>query len=206
MPLSKEKLEELITRSTDIIVATNRKGNIVYYNDGATRSLGYQQSEILDRYVGTVYPDLEEARRVMKAMRDPGHGGPGIVETFQTTFLDKDGHERQMARFKWWLADAATSLRNAAVIPKGSTTEDGRDYPPLPESPLETPPPVEPYVADVTVFYGHYWESGTPTITSNRTACVDYGVAAEVPGPLVAYRWQGESTLTNDHFVKTAEE
>jgi hypothetical protein len=121
-------------------------------------------------------------------------------------FLDKDGHERQMARFKWWLADAATSLRKAAVIPKGSKTEDGRDYPPLPESPLETPPPVEPYAGDVPVVYGHYWESGTPTIASNRTACVDYSVAAEVPGPLVAYRWQGESTLTNDHFVKTAEE
>jgi PAS domain S-box-containing protein len=97
VPLSKEKLEELIGRSTDIIVATNRKGNIVYYNDGATRSLGYQQSEILDRYVGTVYPDLDEARRVMKAMRGPGHGGAGIVETLPTTFLSKAGERIPVA-------------------------------------------------------------------------------------------------------------
>ena len=91
MPLSKEKLEELIARSTDLIIATNRKGNIIYYNDGASRSLGYSQEEVLDRYVVTLYPGIDEAKRVMAAMRDEGHGGKGVIETFQTTFLSKSG-------------------------------------------------------------------------------------------------------------------
>ena len=97
MPLSKEKLEELIARSSDLIIATNRKGNIIYYNDGASRSLGYTQAEVLDRYVLTLYPDIAEAKRVMAAMRDDGHSGKGIVDTFQTTFLSKTGERIPVA-------------------------------------------------------------------------------------------------------------
>jgi PAS domain S-box-containing protein len=91
MSLSKEKLEGLIAQSTDIIVATDRAGNIIYYNDGASRSMGYTSEEMLGRYVDVVYPDLDEAKRVMQAMRSSGYGGAGIVETFQTTFRSKAG-------------------------------------------------------------------------------------------------------------------
>jgi PAS domain S-box-containing protein len=91
MTLAKDRLEQLIARSTDIVVATDRKGMVVYYNDGASRILGYRQDEVLGKFVLQVYPDIEEAKRVMVAMRGPGHGGPGIVETFQTTFLSKTG-------------------------------------------------------------------------------------------------------------------
>ena len=97
MSLSKEKLQDLISRSTDIIVATDRKGRIIYYNDGASRSLGYSHHEILGSFVATVYPDIEEAKRVMRAMRGPDYGGSGIVETFQTTFLSKDGQHIPVA-------------------------------------------------------------------------------------------------------------
>ncbi len=97
MPLSKEKLEKLIARSTDIVIATDRSGHIIYYNDGASRSLGYTQEEILGSFVATAYPDVEEAKRVMRAMRGPDHGGVGIVETFQTTLLSKDGQHIPVA-------------------------------------------------------------------------------------------------------------
>ncbi len=97
MPLSKEKLEKLIARSTDIVIATDRSGHIIYYNDGASRSLGYTQEEILGSFVATAYPDVEEAKRVMRAMRGPDHGGVGIVETFQTTLLSQDGQHIPVA-------------------------------------------------------------------------------------------------------------
>ncbi len=89
MPLSKDRLERLIARSTDIVVATDRKGMVIYYNDGATRTLGYTQDEILGKFVVQLYPDFDEAKRVMSAMRDPGNGGLGIVETFETTYVSK---------------------------------------------------------------------------------------------------------------------
>jgi PAS domain S-box-containing protein len=97
MHLSKENLESLLSRSTDIVVATDAEGKVAYYNDGATRSLGYTQSEILGRFVGLLYPNIGEAKAVMRAMRDSGHGGKGIVETFQTTFLSKDGKQIPVA-------------------------------------------------------------------------------------------------------------
>ena len=97
MPLSKEKLESLIAHSTDIVIATDAKGRVVYYNDGATRSLGYAPEEILDHFVGRLYPDLEEAKNVMRAMRVAGHGGRGIVETFRTTFMTKSGERIPVA-------------------------------------------------------------------------------------------------------------
>jgi PAS domain S-box-containing protein len=97
MGLSLEKLERLIARSTDIVVATDRNGNVAYYNDGASRILGYGPGEILGAYVGKLYPDLEEAKRVMRAMRAKGHGGSGIVETFQTEFLSKTGERIPVA-------------------------------------------------------------------------------------------------------------
>jgi PAS domain S-box-containing protein len=97
MALSKERLEQLISRSTDIVVATDRKGTVVSYNDGASKILGYQPDEVLGHFVGRLYPDLDEAKRVMNAMRSAGHGGRGICETFRTTFLAKSGEHIPVA-------------------------------------------------------------------------------------------------------------
>ena len=91
LTLSQDRLERLVARSTDIVVATDRKGNVVFYNDGASRILGYTPDEILGRFVGILYPDLGEARRVMAAMRSPESGGVGVVDNFETTFLSKSG-------------------------------------------------------------------------------------------------------------------
>jgi PAS domain S-box-containing protein len=95
--LSRDQLERLIARSTDIVIATDCKGNVIYYNDGASRILGYKPKEVLGLYVARLYPDLAEARHVMKAMRAPEHGGRGVVETFQTTFLSKHGEQIPVA-------------------------------------------------------------------------------------------------------------
>jgi len=97
MALTQERLERLTDRSPDIVVGTDRKGRVVYYNDGASRSLGYRPEEVLGTFVGRLYPSIEEARRVSAAMRGPDHGGPGIVETFQTCFLAKNGEEIPVA-------------------------------------------------------------------------------------------------------------
>jgi PAS domain S-box-containing protein len=97
MAISKERLERLVARSPDVVVATDRSGKVVYYNDGASRILGYAPDEILGSFVGQLYPDIAEAKRVMAAMRDAGYGGRGVVETFQTTFLSKTGERIPVA-------------------------------------------------------------------------------------------------------------
>ena len=97
MLLTRERLEQLVARSTDIVVGTDRDGTVVYYNDGAKKSLGYTAEEMLGTYVSQLYPSLDEAKRVMKAMRSPDHGGKGIVETFRTSFLAKTGQNIPVA-------------------------------------------------------------------------------------------------------------
>ncbi len=97
MALSVEQLERLIAHSTDIVVGTDRRGVVVYYNDGAKKSLGYSAEEIIGKFVAQLYPSLEEAKRVKEAMRSEHHGGPGTVETFQTTFVAKDGEHIPVA-------------------------------------------------------------------------------------------------------------
>src|SRR3989442_5230655 len=95
--VSQETLERLIARSTDIVVATDRAGRVIYYNDGASRILGYKIHEILGHNVVTLYPSLAEAKRVMKAIRADGHGGRGIVESVQTAFRSIGGADIPVA-------------------------------------------------------------------------------------------------------------
>lgn len=97
MVLTRERLEQLVARSTDVVVGTQRDGTVVYYNDGAKKILGYSAEEVLGTHVAQLYPSLDEAKRVMKAMRSPEYGGQGIVETFRTTFLSKDGERIPVA-------------------------------------------------------------------------------------------------------------
>lgn len=91
MGLTREQLEELTNHSPDIIVATDRKGRIRYFNDGAHDSLGYETEQVLGEFVGLLYPSVDEARRVGDAMRSADHGGPGVVSTLETTFVASDG-------------------------------------------------------------------------------------------------------------------
>ncbi len=59
----------------------------------------------------------------------------------------------------------------------------------------------EPYsLSAKPVFIGHYsLRADEPGILADNVACVDYGVAKR--GFLCAYRWEGEQTLTNEHFT-----
>jgi PAS domain S-box-containing protein len=82
-------LQRLIESSPDIIIAVDRAGVITFYNDGARESLHYTAAEIVGQPVTTIYPSLEEARRVMKAMRESHDSGR--ISNFETTLRGKDG-------------------------------------------------------------------------------------------------------------------
>jgi PAS domain S-box-containing protein len=91
MPLSRERLEQLIEHSSDIVIATDRTGHVSYYNDGAEASLGYSAKEVHGKFADIFYPDIAEARRVMGAMRSDEYGSHGSVETFRTQLISKAG-------------------------------------------------------------------------------------------------------------------
>ena len=97
MALSRERLQSLVDHSTDVVIATDRKGTIHYYNDGASRTLGYRSEEILGAFVGRLYPSVDEAKRVMAAMRDAERGGAGFVDTIRTALVAKSGEHIPVA-------------------------------------------------------------------------------------------------------------
>lgn len=101
-------------------------------------------------------------------------------------FADKDGNRRTRMRTRWW-EPVALTLSEAAIGPAVSDGPfDAKGTALYPES-------------ERSVFVGHYWLEGTPRLWASNVCCLDYSVAKG--GPLVAYRWNGESRLDERNFV-----
>lgn len=109
------------------------------------------------------------------------------------SYQDKDGIARHRVRIRWWDQDAST-CRGAALMQEQLRSQ-------LPDMPL----PAYARIDDPDprpVFFGHYWMTGQPHILAPHAACVDY--SAGNGGPLVAYRWDGETRLSDAHFCQVS--
>ncbi|QZT57903.1 metallophosphoesterase [Mycolicibacterium austroafricanum] len=132
--------------------------------------------------------------------------GPEIslVDHGQQSYRDKDGHLRDRARLSWWKSDAST-LRGLAEMGGRFTTDDGAEYPDLPDLEVSEGHRSFVYGDQVPVFYGHYWRSGDPRHLhdwTDHTACVDF--SAVKGGALTAYRWSGESRIQPENYFVAA--
>ncbi|HMW57588.1 MAG TPA: metallophosphoesterase [Nitrospira sp.] len=109
------------------------------------------------------------------------------------TIRDKDGHDRNRVRVRWW-DNGATDYRCAAMLADHERAA-------FPDDPVP-PHALIGHDGGKPVFIGHYWLTGAPELLSNKVACVDYSVAKG--GKLVAYRWDGEPTLDERklHWVR----
>jgi len=110
-------------------------------------------------------------------------------------YLDKGGHRRHNARICWW-DSSITSVRDAVLLPGDVLDRHGADFERLKHIPFDRRDLL--YYDDLPVIFGHYWNTGEPTVLSRVAASVDFSVANE--GHLVAYRWNGERSLSNDRF------
>ena len=105
-------------------------------------------------------------------------------------FVDHEGHKRTDVRCRWW-NHAAQTYRDYAIVGPGPADD-------VPDDALPTGHPA-PALDGAPVFVGHYWMDGTPKVQSTKLACLDFSAAKR--GPLAAYRWDGESELSNDKMV-----
>ncbi len=84
-------LNNIIQSSPNAIMATDVKGNIIIWNQGAEETLGYQAAEVIGKVnVKNLYPD-KMARQVMRMLRSDEHGGKGKLRSYPMTFKAKDG-------------------------------------------------------------------------------------------------------------------
>ncbi len=92
MSLSVQYFQKLVESCPDIIIAVDKRGVITFYNDGARQNLGFSPEEVLGSHVLEIYPSIEEARKVMSAMRSPQEAGvKGGVRNFETLFKTRKG-------------------------------------------------------------------------------------------------------------------
>ena len=89
-------LQSLVESSPDIIIAVDGEGTIIFYNDGARKNLHYSAEEIVGQKVTTIYASIDEARRVMKAMRAASDDS-GRISNFETVLRSKSGEQIPVA-------------------------------------------------------------------------------------------------------------
>jgi len=97
MSLPVQYFRKLVESCPDIIIAVDKRGNITFYNDGARQNLGFSPDEVLGKNVLEIYPTMEEARRVMAAMRADDGDEKGRVRNFETNFKTKKGDKIPVA-------------------------------------------------------------------------------------------------------------
>jgi PAS domain S-box-containing protein len=97
MSLPVQYFQKLVESCPDIIIAVDRRGVITFYNDGARQNLGFTSEEVLGKKVLEIYPSIEEARKVMAAMRAEEGPEKGRVSNFETVFKTKKGDKIPVA-------------------------------------------------------------------------------------------------------------
>ncbi|MCU0923947.1 MAG: metallophosphoesterase [Burkholderiaceae bacterium] len=107
-----------------------------------------------------------------------------------TWITDKEGHRHPDARLAVW-RHGAERLREIALVPSGC--EDAVPDIAIPDEHRLGP------VEGAPILFGHHWFSGDVRLESPKVACLDWSAAKD--GPLVAYRWEGESELKQPNLV-----
>jgi PAS domain S-box-containing protein len=81
----------LVKASMDGIIVNDMLGNILIFNDGAARILGYTPEEVIGKIkVFKLYPG-KIAYEIKRLIYDPTYGGAGILENYETMILHKEG-------------------------------------------------------------------------------------------------------------------
>lgn len=110
------------------------------------------------------------------------------------SLLDPEGSPRGHIRARWFESPIGRTYRDYAFTRDDSFPDD-----PIP--PEAIPTDFVPYGAsEPPVFVGHYWMRGDrPSRLARNVACLDWSVARG--GPVVAYRFDGESEIDDARFV-----
>jgi PAS domain S-box-containing protein len=81
----------LVQASMDGIIVNDMLGNVLIFNDGAAKILGYTPREVIGKIkVSKLYPG-KTAHEIKRLIYDPTYGGVGILENYETMVLHKEG-------------------------------------------------------------------------------------------------------------------
>lgn len=83
--------KNLIISAVDGVIAADKKGKVIIFNDTAAEIFGYSVPEALDQlHIWDIYPQGME-REIMRQLRSESHGGRGKLRSYQVDVLHRDG-------------------------------------------------------------------------------------------------------------------
>jgi len=89
------KLDELerklVQASIDGIVVNDMEGNVLIFNEGAAKILGYTPEEAIGRVTADVFYPPGIAHEIKDKIYAPDYGGVGILENYETMARRQDG-------------------------------------------------------------------------------------------------------------------
>jgi hypothetical protein len=121
--------------------------------------------------------------------------GPEITLPEGMTNETADGTIRKEARVRWWGLDGEDATLSQIAMPPGSLKSEAL----IPGAFLRATPNLPS--GGKPVFFGHYWlkPDAPKAPLADGICCLDF--SAGRTGPLVAYRWDGESTPSPEKFI-----
>lgn len=145
-----------------------------------------QNEEILKRMIDKNDPLYKPVELLLK--------GPEMALPKGISYRDSEGVLRTRTRVCWWENPATASSAELFMQPENEILD------------VEVPSEIRKWnyyhESERPVFFGHYWFTGEVRLLKPNVCCLDYSVASyKKNGKLVAYRFDGESTLTREHFV-----
>ncbi len=84
-------LRKLLISAVDGVIAADKKGRILIFNEMAAKILGYDVKKALKEIeIGDLYPG-DTAYAVMKKLRGEDHGGKGNLRSYPVDLIAKNG-------------------------------------------------------------------------------------------------------------------
>ena len=90
LQLSNAFLHNLIMSSVDAVIAADKSGKVLIFNDAAAKILGYSREEALNSLdIRDIYPG-DTAHEIMRKLRSEENGEPGKLAAYRVEILAKD--------------------------------------------------------------------------------------------------------------------
>ena len=88
---SYELERHLMQASMDGIIANDLEGNVLIFNQGAGRILGYTPEEVIGKINAARFYPPSQAHTIKELIYDPHYGEVGVLENYETVAVHKDG-------------------------------------------------------------------------------------------------------------------
>lgn len=113
----KNYIGEILENSPDMIIITDTKGIILYFNKGAEDMLGYKKEEVLHKNIEDMWERKYDRRKLIEIVKKEGH-----VSNFEALLRTNDGNDLHINLTISQLKDSSGKIVGTLGISRNITT------------------------------------------------------------------------------------